>query len=275
MSTLRNNMLRHMELKGYSSRTSHTYIKCIEALALHYKRPPDLLSDAQIMDYLYERMKERNLSRSWQNQFLSAMKVLYCGVLKREWHTLDIPRPRKQTKLPAVLSKEEVKKIIEVTANLKHRALLAVIYSAGLRLGEVRNLKPGDIDSQRMLINVRQAKGFKDRSTILSPVTLEMLREYWKKYRPAVWLFETKRGKQMCDRAVGIAFKKAMQKAGVNKQMGVHGLRHSFATHLLEQGVSLPLIQKLLGHRSLKTTSVYLHVQDYSVHSVRSPLDMF
>jgi site-specific recombinase XerD len=218
-------------------------------------------------------MAGRNLSRSWQNQFISALKIFYCGVLKREWKVMDIPRPRKRRKLPVVLSKEEVKRLMDVTVNLKHRALLTVIYSAGLRLGEARSLKPGDIDSGRMLICVRQAKGFKDRYTMLSPVTLALLREYWKKYRPAVWLFETRRGKQMCDRAVVSAFKKAMDKAGIQKQIGIHSLRHSFATHLLEQGVSLPLIQKLLGHRSLKTTSVYLHVQDYSLHSVKSPLD--
>jgi site-specific recombinase XerD len=273
MSTLRNAMLRQMELKGYSGRTIHSYIKCIGALALHYNTSPDLLSDEQIKQYLHERMKGNGLSRSWQNQFISALKIFYCDVLKREWQAMDIPRPRKQRKLPVILSKEEVKRIMEVTANLKHRALLMLIYSAGLRLGEARSLKATDIDSSRMLVRVRQAKGFKDRQTILSPVALELLREYWKKYRPAVWLFETGRGKQMSERAVGTALKKALQKAGVNKQMGVHGLRHSFATHLLEQGISLPLIQKLLGHRSLKTTSIYLHVQDYSVHSVRSPLD--
>lgn len=266
-------MLRHMELKGYSRRTINSYVKCIETLAVHYHRSPDLVSDEQLRAYLHERLTKDDLSRSWLNQFISALKVFYSEVLKRDWKRMDIPRPRKQRKLPVVLSKEEVKQVMDVTSNVKHRALLMLIYSAGLRLGEARRLKAADIDSHRMLVRVQQAKGFKDRYTILSPKALELLREYWKKYRPAVWLFETRRGKQMSERAVGIAFKKALQKAGVQKQMGVHALRHSFATHLLEQGVSLPLIQKLLGHRSLKTTSVYLHVQNYSVHAVKSPLD--
>ena len=266
-------MLRHMELRGYSRSTINSYVKCIETLAVHYHSSPDLLSDEQIRAYLHQRLTKDSLSRSWLNQFISALKIFYCEVLKRDWKRMDIPRPRKQRKLPVILSKEEVKQLMDITANLKHRALLMLIYSAGLRLGEARRLKASDIDSSRMLVRVQQAKGFKDRYSILSPKALELLREYWKKYRPVVWLFETRRGKQMSQSAVGIAFRKALRKAGIRKQTGIHGLRHSFATHLLEQGVSLPLIQKLLGHRSLKTTSVYLHVQEYSVHSVRSPLD--
>ena len=148
-----------------------------------------------------------------------------------------------------------------------------VTYSAGLRLHEVCNLKIGDIDSQRMLIRVVQAKGAKDRYSILSPVTLVLLREYWKVYRVKTFLFETKENTAVSSRMAQHIFKNALGKSGVKRQVGIHSLRHSFATHLLEQGVSLPIIQQLLGHTSLRTTSIYLHVQEYSVLSVKSPLD--
>jgi site-specific recombinase XerD len=146
-------------------------------------------------------------------------------------------------------------------------------YSSGLRLGEVCGLKIGDIDSTRMLVRVVQAKGNKDRYTILSPVTLDLLRVYWKKYNPSVWLFENKFKQPVPDRTAQHMFKNALKKSGIKKQIGIHVLRHSFATHLLEQGVSLPIIQQLLGHSSLRTTSVYLHVQQYSIYAVKSPLD--
>lgn len=200
-------------------------------------------------------------------------EVFFCDILKRKWNKLDIPHSRREIKLPVVLSREEVGRLILVTTNLKHRAVLMLTYSAGLRLHEVKSLKIRDIDSQRMMVRVVQAKGCKDRYTILSPVALEMLREYWKKYRPGVWLFETHPGRAMADRTVQKVFKNSMAKAGIKKEAGIHSLRHSFATHLMEQGVSLPIIQQLLGHKSLRTTSGYLHVQQYSVHAVKSPLD--
>ena len=146
-------------------------------------------------------------------------------------------------------------------------------YSAGLRLHEVKCLKLSDIDSARMMVHVVQSKGDKDRYTILSPVALNILREYWNRYRPGVWLFETRPGKAMSDRTAQLIFKQSLLKAGIKKAASFHTLRHSFATHLMEQGVSLPIIQQLLGHSSLKTTSGYLHVQQYSVDAVKSPLD--
>jgi site-specific recombinase XerD len=166
-----------------------------------------------------------------------------------------------------------VNKIINTPKNLKHKVFLMITYSAGLRLSEACNLKVKDIDSQRILIRVVQAKGAKDRYTILSAVTLNLLREYWKMYRVNGWLFETKNDQPVSARTAQHIFKNALRKAGINKQIGIHSLRHSFATHLLEQGVSLPIIQQLLGHTSLRTTSIYLHVQQYSVYAVKSPLD--
>lgn len=273
MSTLRNQMIQQMELKGYSPKTIEMYIGNLLQLANYYQTSPDLLSIQQIRDFLHYMIIKKKRSKSWVNQMVSALKILFCDVLKREWNKLDIPRTRIVTKLPVIMSREEVSRIIQVTTNLKHRALLMLVYSCGLRRNEVKSLRIGDIDSQRMMVRIVQSKGNKDRYSILSPVALDMLRQYWKRYRPTVWLFETRRGKAMAERTVQLIFKNAMAKAGIKKEAGIHSLRHSFATHLMEQGVSLPIIQQLLGHKSLRTTSGYLHVQQYSVHSVKSPLD--
>ena len=273
MSTLRNKMLQQLQLKGYSSNTIETYISCIAALANYYHASPDLLTTEQIRGYIQYHLTEKKLSKSWLNQLISALKILFCDVLKREWSGKDIPRPRREKKLPVVLAREEVKKLIDVTINLKHRAILTLTYSAGLRLSEISNLKIADVDSKRMTLRIVQAKGFKDRYCVLSPVALALLRDYWQRYRPSIWLFPTQPGQAVSQRTVQQIFKKALRKAGIQKQVGIHSLRHSFATHLMEQGVSLPIIQQLLGHKSLKTTSVYLHVQQYSIEAVKSPLD--
>ena len=273
MSELRNKMIQQMQLKGYSKNTIATYIECLVSLSKHFKTSPDLLSVDQIREYIQYKLTEAKLSKSWMNQTISALKILFCEVLKRDWDGIDIPRPRREIKLPVVLSKEEVSRIINTPRNLKHKAFLMLTYSAGLRLQEACNLKIRHIDSQRMLIRVVQAKGAKDRYTILSPVALNLLREYWKIYKVKEWLFETKPNQHISSRMAQHIFKDALRKTGINKQVGIHSLRHSFATHLLEQGVSLPIIQQLLGHTSLKSTSIYLHVQQYSVFAVKSPLD--
>ena len=273
MSELKNKMIQQMQLKGYSTSSIKNYTECIVGLANYYKISPDLLSIEQVRNYIHFKLIEKKLSKSWVNQIVSALKILFCDILKREWSELDIPRPRREKKLPVVLSKQEVSQLIAVTINLKHRALLTLKYSSGLRLSEIKNLKIGDIDSKRMMVRIVQAKGFKDRYSILSPVALELLRDYWKRYRPVTWLFETKKSQVMADNTIQCVFKNALRKTGIKKQVGIHSLRHSFATHMMEQGVSLPIIQQLLGHKSLRTTSVYLHVQKYTLDSVKSPLD--
>lgn len=273
MSTLRNKMIQQMQLKGYSERTIATYIQSIISISSHFKIAPDLLTVEQIRAFIHFNLQEKKLSKAWMNQTISALKILFCQVLKRNWNPIDIPRPRREKKLPVVFSKEEVSQLINATSNTKHKALLMLTYSSGLRLGEVCGLKVTDIDSKRMLVRVVQAKGNKDRYTILSPVTLDLLRVYWKKYNPTVWLFENKFSQPVPDRTAQHMFKNALRKSGIKKKIGIHSLRHSFATHLLEQGVSLPIIQQLLGHSSLRTTSVYLHVQQYSIYAVKSPLD--
>jgi len=263
-----------MLLKGYSQRTIRTYVSLLASFARHYNCSPDLVTIDQIRDYLQVNITTGKRSKSWVNQLISAIKFLYCDVIKREWSPLDIPRPMRDKKLPVVLARPEVQKIIKAHKNIKHKAILMTTYSAGLRLSEVCHLKISDIDSSRMLIRVNHSKGNKDRYTLLSPVTLNMLRIYYKRYRPATWLFEgALRGTPVSTSTVTAVFKKALIKAEINRQVGIHSLRHSFATHLLEQGVALPIIQQMLGHKSLKTTSGYLHVQQYSIQGVKSPVD--
>lgn len=273
MSALRARMIQQMQLKGYSPRTIESYVECIALLAKHYNCAADLLTTDQIRDYITEGLNGRRLSRAWLNQVISALKVLQCQVLKREWSELLIPRPRREKKLPVVLSKVEVECILNCTRNLKHRCVLMLIYSAGLRMGEAGNLQEADIDSDHMQIRIRQAKGFKDRYAVLSPVALDELRTYYKLYRPKAWLFEGKSGKRLSQRQIQWIFKSALKRAGVIKPATVHTLRHSFATHMMENGVALPIVQQLLGHKSLRTTSIYLHVQQYAIDTVKSPLD--
>lgn len=273
MSILRNQMIEQMQLRGFSSRTIDVYISCILQLSKFYNKSPDLLTDEEIRGYYRYQIVDKELSKSCINQSISALKLLYTQVLKREWNRLTIPRPKKPHILPQVLSMEEVRAILVALSNLKHRAILTTVYSAGLRLSEVCKLKPADIDSNRMLIRVRHAKGNKDRYTILSLIALQLLREYWQKYRPKEWLFETAPSVAISERTVQEIFHHALDKTNIQKKVGIHSLRHSFATHLMEQGVSLPIIQQLLGHRSLKTTSIYMHVQQYSMKTVSSPLD--
>jgi site-specific recombinase XerD len=194
-------------------------------------------------------------------------------MLKKKF-VYEVKRPRKDKKLPAVLSKEEVAKILDSVDNIKHKAVLMLTYSAGLRVGEVVRLKPEDIDGKRMLIHIKGAKGRKDRYTLLSRTALEILRQYWRKYKPEKWLFGgAKEGRHLSIRSVDKIFRNACDKDGINKDVSVHTLRHSFATHLLEGGTDLRYIQELLGHVHSKTTEIYTHVSTKSISKIQSPLD--
>jgi site-specific recombinase XerD len=266
-------MIQQMKLKGYSPKTIQSYVGSIAQIALHYHTPAEQLSIAQIRDYILQNITDNKRSKSWMNIIISAIKLLFCDILKREWNNLDLPRPIRDTKIPVILSRDEVQRIINSKTNLKHRAILMVTYSAGLRRSEVRNLKITDIDSSRMLIHLHSTKGNRERNTILSPVALDFLRAYYRRYKPKEWLFEGQSRDAITTSTIEKVFKQALAKSKVQKQVGIHSLRHSFATHLLEQGVALPIIQQMMGHRSLKTTSGYLHVQEYSIQGVKSPLD--
>jgi site-specific recombinase XerD len=273
MPTLREKFIQQMQLTGRSLRTIETYIDCIIALTKYFKTSPDLLTSEQIRAYLIYCLVEKKLSKSWLNQTISALKILQVEVLKREWSMFDLPRVRQNIKLPVVFSLQEVTELLMALGNIKHRALLQLTYSAGLRVSEVRHLKVSDIDSSRMLVRVEQSKGNKDRYVVLSPVVLPLLREYYKQYRPKVFLFENKDGLPVSEKTAQRIFKNALAKSGIKKDVSIHSLRHSYATHMMEQGVALPIIQQMMGHKSLRSTSIYLHVQQYSIDKVRSPLD--
>ena len=208
------------------------------------------------------------------NQAVSAIKFLFAEILDKPRIAIQLPRPNKEKKLPKVLSEEEVSRILAALDNNKHRAILFLTYSAGLRVSEVVNLKIIDIDSDRMLIYIRQGKGRKDRCVMLSEIALQELRRYFKEYRPLEWLFPgAKTDWHITERTVQKVFANACKIAKIQKQVSVHSLRHSFATHLLEGGTDLRYIQELLGHNSSKTTEIYTHVTKKSIQKIQSPLD--
>ncbi len=262
-----------MQTRNYSQRSINTYIHLLRELEKYFSCSIDEVTSDQVKDFLQYSITERNLSVSYINQVISAVKILQRDVLGKSWESIRIRRPRGIKKLPVVLSKEEIKSIIETTRNLKHRSILAVIYSAGLRISEVISLRPSDIDSDRKQVRVL-GKGNKYRYTLLSANTLEMLRMYWRAYRPVRYLFEgQKKGQPISRGTIQKVFKESCKRAGIKKQATIHSLRHSFATHLLESGVNLKIIQSLLGHSSLRTTSIYLHVTRFDPASVKSPFD--
>ncbi len=268
-------LIYEMELRNYSPRTIHTYTELLGNLEKYFQTELEKVSTEQLKAYLYQRMKVDEVSVSFINQTISAFKLLHTDVLKRDWETFRIKRPRREKKLPVVLSQEEVELLISSTRNIKHKALIMLAYSSGLRRQEVQQIKPSAIDSARMQVRVVQGKGKKDRYTILSKKTLELLRFYYKIERPSVYLFEPQgqKGITLSDTTLNNIVQKNAKKAGIKKDISFHTLRHCFATHLLEQGVNLKIIQQFLGHNSLKTTSVYLSVANINLSSVVSPLD--
>lgn len=271
---MRERLIAELQNRNYSQRTIDTYVECLATLSKYYGKSPDLITSEEFKTYLNERIIKRGFSISYVNQTISAFKILQIDILLRKWEELSIKRPRRQIKLPVILSKDEVRRIIEAPENIKHRALLATAYSSGLRRGEIQNLKPTDIDSERMQIRVSSGKGKKDRYTILSKELLIILREYYTCYKPKIWLFEgQKTGSKYSETSVENVLKNAVKKTGLKKKVHFHTLRHCFATHLLEQGTNLRIIQQLLGHNSLKTTSVYLHVSKADIMNISSPFD--
>ena len=266
--------IREMEIRNYSPRTVKTYVAMLATASKYFHVSPDKISIDQLKSYLHYCTKERGLSVSTVNQTINAFRILFQDVLGLDWETIKIKRPRKNKHLPIILSKEEVSKMIEVTVNLKHKAILAMLYSSGIRRGELLNLQSSDIDSKRMLIRIRNGKGNKSRETLLAQNTLEILRAYFRLYHPSVYLFESYRpGVPYSSTSVNKIVARAAQRAGVTKPVCIHSFRHAFATHLLEQGTNLKVIQRLLGHTSMRTTSVYLHLAKTDYKDVKSPFD--
>lgn len=257
-----------------SYRTIKSYVHQVKQLFIYYKKVhPEKITDHQIKDYIIHKIKTQNISVSTQNQFINATKAYYQRVLQQDRAVLDLRRPKKPNSLPHILSEIEVIKILSAVENLKHKCILILIYSAGLRVSEVINLKIKDIDSTRMQIFIQGGKGKKDRYTILSKKALQLLRPYFKQYRPYSWLFEGIHGGQYSTRSVQNLFQRAVEKSRIQKRATLHTLRHSFATHLLEKGINLRYIQSLLGHESSNTTEIYTHITKQSINNIQSPLD--
>ena len=265
-----------MRYRNYSERTIQTYQELLGRLKKWAKDPLNEITTVQLKTYLHHRMTVEDISVSTINQCISAFKILQIDVLGREWEQFKIKRPRREVKLPVVLSQEEIEKMISVTSNIKHRAILLLTYSAGLRRKELQKIKPGDIDSKRMVVHVKQGKGKKDRLTILSKKALELLRLYYSLQRPENYLFETqiRKGHFLADSTINQIVKKAAKKAGINKDVSFHTLRHCFATHLMENGVNLKMVQKFLGHNSIRTTARYLHLVNIDPAKIVSPADL-
>jgi integrase/recombinase XerD len=275
MGKLRDQMEMDMKLRRLRPRTISCYLDRMRRVAIHFGKSPAELTEEEIRRYLYHLIEERKASQAVISQSYSALKFFFENTLQRQWDALKIPRSKQQKKLPGVLSKREVELIFSCTSNLKHRAILMTTYSAGLRISEATRLKVSDIDSERMTIRVNEGKGFKDRYTLLGERNLEILRRYYKAYRPSEWLFPGRNPSEPVSvSCVQRVFKAAVHKAGIKKKASVHTLRHSFATHLLESGVDLYYIQRLLGHKSAGTTSVYLHVTGKDIGKIRSPIDL-
>ena len=267
-------MLVDLQLSGAKPRTQKTYLREAENLAKYFNRPPEELGEDELKEYLLHLMKERHLSEGTFRFYVAALKFLYRTTLKREWAVEKIRYPRAKRKLPVVLDLLEVESLFSVTKNLKHKAILMITYSSGLRASETASLKITDIDSKRMMVRITQGKGGKDRYSILSQTTLEHLRQYWRIYRPTKWLFDgAKKEDHITTHSIQLLFYAAKKRAGITKPSSVHTLRHSFATHLIEAGTSLHHVQLLLGHRSPTTTTVYLHVSRLNLAQVTSPLD--
>ncbi len=276
MTELRSKMIKSMELRNLSKNTQRSYLEAVSGLARHYKKSPDNISKDMVEDYLLYLKNGKKHAPNSVGTVVSGLRFFYNHVLSNEENAPDYVY-RKTRKLPTVLSHEEVWQIINAPENLKHRLILMTAYSAGLRASEVIVLKPEHIDSKRMLIKVENGKGGKDHYTLLSERLLKELRHYYKTFQPKTYLFPSSyKGKDLlCYESVRSIYENARKKAGIKKGSGLHTLRHSFATHLLEAGYDIRKIQILMGHKSLSTTIIYLHVSRETLSKIKSPLDLF
>lgn len=276
MSTLRQQMQADMAVRGLAPRTQKAYIDAVAAIARHDHCSPDTLTVAEIEQYLNHLITDRQRSWSTTNQAVCALRFLFHVTLKQPDVALAIPTRRTGSKQPEILSRDEVGRILDAARQLMHRTLLMTTYAAGLRVGEACRLRIADIDSARMMIKVVCGKGAKDRYTLLSPALLQALRLYWRSQRPRGWLFPKA---SRPDRPLDICtaqriFYRCKRHAGITKQGGIHSLRHAFATHLLEAGVDLHTISRLMGHSDLSTTARYLHLKQLQLATMDSPLDL-
>ena len=265
----------YMNYRRYSSNTIKTYSDALEVFFRFYQnKKSECLTIEDIIHFNSEYILRKNLSASYQNQVINAIKLFYRNRFNRTMEVDFIQRPRREKRLPNVLSKEEVKAILEAHNNLKHKVMLSLIYSCGLRCGELLALEPTHIDSKRNIILIKNSKGKKDRIVPLSQKILEMLRIYYKLHKPKCYLFEGQTtGMPYDKRSLQLVLKQALNKTKIIKPVTLHWLRHSYATHLLENGTDLRYIQEILGHSSSKTTEIYTHVSTNSIQRIKSPFD--
>ena len=278
MTHLRQLMLDELQRRNYAQSTAEAYIHALREFAAYYRRPPDQLGPAHISQFQLHLMRDLKVSPQTVKQHIAAVRFFFVRTLKRHYPPGEFRYPNTPQRLPIILSKDEARRMIDAATTLLHRTLLMTLYSTGMRRAEITRLKVGDIDSDRMVIHIRQGKGGKDRDVPLSPTLLETLREYWRWKKPREYLFpgETYRGSKcqhLTSKAVYHAVKGAARRAGIQKNVGPHTLRHSFATHLLESGADLRTIQLLLGHASINHTTVYLHLSQRHLRACPNPLD--
>ena len=275
MTPLRRRYIEDLQLKHFAPSTVNVYVQAVSAYARHFGESPEKLGFKHVRQYLVHLIQDCGVSRGTYIVHLAALRHLYHVTLNRPGQLDGLPIKNREHKLPVVLSKEEVQRLLAVTANLKHKALLMVAYDSGLRLSELLHLRVEDIDSERMMIRVRLGKGQKDRYARLTPTLLKLLRSYWLEYRPQTWLFPGETPDQPYNIATpGHILKKLCRKAGIAKRASMHTLRHSFATHLLEAGTNLRVIQQLLGHGSLRTTALYTHLSLEDLRAAPSTMDL-
>ena len=273
-SELRTKFANYLTLNRLAQKTQEAYLNSVAGLAKHYNQSPEQLTNEQIQQYLVYLIRHRKLSWSSCNVNFSGLHCFYKRFLNRPQTEFHIPPRPRQKKLPEILSQQEVIKLIDAADDVCHRALLMTTYGSGLRVSETVHLKPHHIESNRMLVRIEQAKGRKDRYTLLSQKALDELRLYWKLRRPEKWLFYGRNKAQpMHVTTAQKIYYRTQKAAGITKGKGIHTLRHCFATHLLEQGVDVYLIKRFLGHLSIQTTLVYLHLLPDRLGAVKSPLD--
>ncbi len=266
--------IEEIQLKGYSNSTLKTYRNEFGIFLNYLKQiSAESCTTEDVRNYILYCINELQLSEATVHSRMNAIKFYYEQVLNRERFLVEIPRPKKPLKLPKVIAPADIKKMFEVTTNLKHNTMLKLCYGLGLRVSEIVNLKITDIDSRSMQVFIERAKGKKDRYVNLPESIIPQLRTYFIEYKPQKYLFEGQFGGEYSSRSAQQVFKNAIQKAKINKTVSIHSLRHSFATHLLEQGTDIRFIQELLGHNDIKTTLIYTHVNDKSIRKIISPLD--
>lgn len=263
-----------LQHRRYSDRTRETYLALIKSFLIFFQNKPlNDVTNQDVVIFNHQLIIKKQYSISYQRQMVSALKLFYKQIENKKLVIDKLERPRKEKKLPAIFSKEEVERIIISIINEKHRIMISLIYSAGLRISELLNLVPSDIDSKRMVIHIRCAKGRKDRFVPLSEKIVDSLRDYYRRYRPKTYLFEGQPAKKYSATSCRNILKKSMLRVGITKNASLHTLRHSYATHLLESGTDIRYIQELLGHNNSKTTEIYTHVSRKKLVGIKSPFD--